>query len=145
MVSARTIIRDVDGDDFDVYSTEYSHRTGIVARVHDDRCGAYRDLDRPGAVSLIEALTAAVDAADMREAAEAERIAREECRRIREAAKLKRGDAVRLKNTMSRTLYTVVTDEDEDGHVDLVRIVSPLGAGRLVTGERAGQFERIPE
>lgn len=104
-MSTFTQINDVDGDSVTVQSADYAHRPEIVTSVHDDHNGTYHDLDRENAVRMIEALTAAVEAADAREAAE--------------ARKLKRGDLVRL--VTNRTwLYTVLSDEDTDGRVDLV-------------------------
>lgn len=72
-------------------------------------------LDRERAVTLIEALTARVEALDALDAAEAARVAKA----ARE--KFKAGDQVRGVNTRNR--YTIVTDE-EDGYVGAVYLPS---------------------
>lgn len=123
MVSVFTQIRDVDGlDRLTVQDCDYAHRRDIVVSVHNDAHGLYSDFDRAGAVSLIEALTAAVEAADAREAAE--------------ARKLKRGDRVRGRY-VGRP-YTVVSDETEDGRVDVVS----LATGNLYTRSEAHNLVR---
>lgn len=98
-------------------------------------------VDRAGAVQLIDALTAAVEAADTREAAE--------------TRKLKRGDLVwfrvgfRSLHPSNYQFRYVAVDDEINGRVALVRVASPyphdqLGAAseHVVT---AADYERVPE
>lgn len=92
-------------------------------------------LTRDDAAALATHLTAAVEAADAREAAE--------------ARKLKRGDRVRLGASSRDTLYTIVSDETEGGFVDVVRVrpgyPDRMVSGLLLEGQAAHQFVRVAE
>jgi hypothetical protein len=94
-----------------------------VFAVNSDSSG-YADtyVDRTDAIRLRGALTEAIDAHVEREAAKVK--------------KLNRGDRVTGRSTRGR--YTVVTDETEDGRVDLVS----RQTGHLLTNRVASAFIR---
>lgn len=108
--------------------TSESNDTGDVAYICVDGEPIY--LDREATEGVIRTLTAIAAAHDAEQAAE--------------AAKLKRGDVVRLVSNHSWT-YTVTADEDSDGRVDLVCLTRwGKVAGDLVNNP-AYSFERIPD
>lgn len=117
---------DNDGDyvDFTSNLVEGSPHVAIIVTgdVDDEYHAAC--LSRDDAATLATHLTAAVEAADAREA--------------REARKLKRGEFV---HSHLGTGYTVVSDETDDGKVDLVgHLLHTLYVGELARG-----FTRTPD
>jgi hypothetical protein len=106
--------------DDDTVTVSESRQTGGVAVLYAYDC----PLDREGAVRVIEALTAAVELKDREEAE-------------KEAAKLKAGDKVTGRHSPSRR-GTVITDEDENGRVDVVN----LDSGSIMRDRPASAFRR---
>jgi hypothetical protein len=104
---------------------------GLVARVGAGWDARVQEahLDRAGAVQIIEALTAAVEAADAREA--------------EAARKLKRGDQV---ISGGGVLYTVISDEVDRTVSVVCTDPSPhvFHRGQIFEAEHADGFERIP-
>ncbi|GAA0627620.1 hypothetical protein HPO96_37180 [Kribbella sandramycini] len=121
-----TEIHDVDGDVMEVTTWATTSARGIIASTDS----GVMDLDREGAVHLIEALTAAIEAADAREA--------------KEAAKLKRGDKVSYRGVPAST-RTVMSDEDDRGRVDVVITGGemPQFIGDVLTDCRARDYVRV--
>lgn len=99
---------DYDGDAVRTETPE-DGKPESAAFIVTDRDGVY--LTREGTVGLIAALTDLIEAHDAEEARKTEAAAKE-------ARKLKRGDRVRGRYTGK--VYTVVSDETDDGRVDVV-------------------------
>ena len=115
-----TQVRGLDGGSLTVEADEVRRDEAVIVVVHDYTNATWCAFDRAGAVELITALTDAVEAAD-----------------AKDAEKLKAGDVVRGVHTNRD--HTVVTDEDEDGMVDVVI----LGTGRLVRHQPASLYARV--
>lgn len=125
-----TPVPDIDGDSLNVYLNNPAGER--IVSIHAE---GSRDYDRAGALRLIETIQSAVQAADdhvAAVAAEAEKAAR----------RLKVGDIVHPQGDTYPT-RTVITDENEDGRVDLVNIRSRYGTeGHIQRGVIAADYTK---